>query len=43
MKDRRLDDADEKIQWLMTLFLGPTVAVLAGILAGLLLRGTGLR
>ncbi len=43
MKDQHSDDADEKLQWLITLVLGPTAAVLAAILVGLLLRGTGLR
>jgi hypothetical protein len=43
MRDRLPDDADEKAQWLMTLVLGPTAAVLAGIVVGLLLRGAGLR
>ena len=43
MKDNRWDDADETAQWLITLVLGPTAAVLAAILAGLLLRGAGLR
>jgi len=43
MKDNLPGDADEAIQWLMTLFLGPVAAVLAAIVVGLLLRGTGLR
>jgi hypothetical protein len=40
VRENRSDDA---AQWLMTLFLGPTAVVLAGILVGLLLRGTGMR
>jgi hypothetical protein len=43
MKDELPDDADEAIQWLTTLFLGPVAAVLAAIVVGLLLRDTGLR
>jgi hypothetical protein len=43
MKHKRSDNADEKVQWLITLVLGPPAAVLAGIVAGLLMRGTGLR
>jgi hypothetical protein len=40
MKGRR--NSDESGQWLTTFFLGPVAAVLAGIVIGLLLRGTGL-
>jgi hypothetical protein len=40
VRENRSDDA---AQWLLTLFLGPVAAVLAGILIGLLLRGSGLR
>jgi hypothetical protein len=40
VRENRSDDA---AQWLMTLFLAPTAVVLAGILVGLLLRGTGMR
>ncbi len=36
-------DADDVGQWILTLFLGPIAAVLAGIVIGLLLRGSGLR
>jgi hypothetical protein len=43
MKDDHSGDADDAAQWLMTLVLGPTAVVLAGVLVGLLLRGTGLR
>jgi hypothetical protein len=41
MKSRR--NSDESEQWLTTFFLGPIAVVLAGIVIGLLLRGTGLR
>jgi hypothetical protein len=40
MKENR---SDEAAQWLLTLFLGTTAVILAGILVGLLLRGSGLR
>jgi hypothetical protein len=40
---KRPPDPDDAGQWLMTLFLGPLAAVLAGIVIGLLLRGSGLR
>jgi hypothetical protein len=43
MSANRPHDADEADQWLLTLFLGPIAVVLAGIVIGLLLRGTGLR
>jgi len=43
MKEERPGDADDAAQWLMTLVLGPTAVILAGILVGLLLRGTGMR
>jgi hypothetical protein len=39
----RPHDPDDATQWLITLFLGPTAAVLAGIVIGLLMRGSGLR
>jgi hypothetical protein len=40
VRDKRSDEAG---QWLLTLFLGPLAVILAGILIGLLLRGTGVR
>jgi type IV secretory pathway VirB2 component (pilin) len=40
VRENRSDDA---AQWLLTLFLGPIAAILAGIVIGLLLRGSGLR
>jgi hypothetical protein len=39
----RPNDADDATQWLLTLFLGPIAVVLAGIVIGLLMRGSGLR
>jgi hypothetical protein len=43
MGDKRPPDSNEAMQWLMTLFLGPAAVVLAGVLVGMLLRGSGLR
>jgi type IV secretory pathway VirB2 component (pilin) len=43
MTTNRHDDADEALQWLLTLFLGPIAVTLAGIVIGLLLRGSGVR
>jgi hypothetical protein len=43
MKKRRQQSSDDAAQWLITLILGPTAAVLGGIVVGLLMRGTGLR
>jgi type IV secretory pathway VirB2 component (pilin) len=40
VRENRSDDA---AQWLLTFFLGPIAAILAGIVIGLLLRGSGLR
>jgi hypothetical protein len=39
----RPHDPDDAGQWLLTLFLGPIAAVLAAIVIGLLMRGSGLR
>jgi hypothetical protein len=39
----RPNDADDAGQWLLTLFLGPIAVVLAAIVIGLLMRGSGLR
>jgi hypothetical protein len=41
VKENRSDD--DAAQWLLTLFLGPVAAILAGVLIGVLLRGSGLR
>ena len=43
MTENRPKDADDAGQWLLTLFLGPIAVVLAAIVIGLLMRGSGLR